>query len=521
MKLRPNQAYALTEIPRRISQGHRRICVVSPTGGGKSLIMFRQIQDTQAATSLYTDRRMLFDQIYAGLAANGISCGRRAAGYRPKLFENVQLCMVQTEAARAIKGGADVHASDQVIIDEAHKNAGGVMLKLLAKHVEARPGCVTIGFTATPLAICHAYDTLVIAGTNSELRSYGALVPAYHFGPDEPDTKWVGKIAVGEGECGITRDKRMQFATRVFGRMVEHDRIYNPEQRPTLLFAPGVAESKWCAQELCRHGIAAAHIDGETIWVDGEEFPADQKGLRDELADRSKSGDIKVVCNRFVLREGIDWPWVSHGIFLTVFGSLTSYLQSGGRLLRAYPGKECCTIQDHGGNWWRHDSLNADREWELDYTDVIAAGVRAERLRNKSEPEPITCPKCHAVRLSGSACFKCGFKYDKKVRIVVQSDGTLREMKGDIFRARRVAKPSESLEKEWASRVRAARVSKKETVKRMTFAQLEAAFARDHHWQYPPRTFEAMPTRESDWFRPVRDVPESALQRSRRSRSSA
>lgn len=168
-------------------------------------------------------------------------------------------------------------------------------------------------------------------------------------------------------------------------------------------------------------------------------------------------------------------------------------------------------VQDHGGNWWRHGSLNSDREWDLTYTDRIVAGLREQRLREKKESEPIVCPKCFAIRLSGAECYKCGFKHDKKVRMVVQQDGSLREMKGDIFRARRLATPTEQLEKEWVSRVNAIRHSKKETVKRMTFSQLEATFARDHNWAYPPHSLPSMPTRESDWFRPVASVPQHEL----------
>ena len=60
-----------------------------------------------------------------------------------------------------------------------------------------------------------------------------------------------------------------------------------------------------------------------------------------------------VLCNRFVC-AGIDAPWLAHGIFATIFTSLQSYLQSGGRLLRSFPGIDAVTIR-HGGNWWRTD----------------------------------------------------------------------------------------------------------------------------------------------------------------------
>lgn len=511
MERRPNQLYVNKALPEAISDGYRNICVTSPTGGGKSLMIFDCIE-AGGSTSLYTDRRMLFEQIRKGLDAQGISHGLRASGHDTRLLDDIQLCMIQTETSRSLGGKRDVHKCKQVIVDECHKNSAESMQQLVAAHRALNADSVVIGFTATPLGIGHMFDKLIVAGTNSELRSYGALVKALTYGPDEPDTKWIGKIVIGDGECGLPNNKRMEYAHRVFGRVVENYRILNPEQRPALLFAPGVKESKWLCSALCDEGIMAAHIDGECVVMDGEERSNDDD-TREELAERSKSGNIKIVCNRFVLREGIDWPWIYHGIFATVFGSLTSYIQAGGRLLRAHPSMDHVCVQDHGGNWWRHGSLNADRDWDLASNDRIEAGVREKRIREKKEPQPIVCPKCHACRLSGPKCWKCGHQHTTGHRIVLQQDGSLREMKGDIFRARRVMTHSQKLEQEWESRVRAIRKSQKPTVQSMTFAQLEATFAKDHNWQYAPRTLPSMPVNDADWFRPIKDVPPESLSR--------
>lgn len=324
--------------------------------------------------------------------------------------------------------------------------------------------------------------------------------------------KWIGQVKVDDGECGLPKSKREEFAHRVFGRVVENYHEINPNRKPAVLFAPGVSESVWFAQELCKHGIPSAHIDGENVWLNGELFSKDQDVV-DDVEEMLRNGTLSVVCNRFVLREGIDWPFVEHGIFATIFGSLTSYLQAGGRFLRACPsiGKTRCTIQDHGGNWHRHGSLNSDREWDLGFDDRIVAGIREKRLREKREIEPIVCPRCHAVRLSGPKCFNCGQQHNTKIRVVLQQDGSLREMRGDIYRARRIAEKTEEIEKAWTSRVRSVRKSEKETVKNMTFAQLEASFARDHKWKYPPRDLPSMPLSDADWFRPVRSVSEDRL----------
>ena len=56
----------------------------------------------------------------------------------------------------------------------------------------------------------------------------------------------------------------------MFGRVLDHWRKLNPDGRPTILFAPGVAESIWFVDEFARNGIRAAHIDGEDTYLDGE-----------------------------------------------------------------------------------------------------------------------------------------------------------------------------------------------------------------------------------------------------------
>jgi len=516
MKLWPHQASALHNINRARHSGIKNILLTSPTGGGKTVVMTElildELSDTPNDISLYTDRRMLLNQISERLYEKGIDHGIRAAGIDPALLRRTQLCMMQTEGNRTINGNRDIHPSGLVLIDEAHKMAAGTMVSLDEKHLEAKPDRIKIGVTATPLGVGHFYDHLIVAGTVSELRKCGALVPAYTFAPNEPDTKWIGKIVIGEGECGLPVGKRMEFAHRVFGSLVEHYHQLNPEQKPTLMFAPGVKESKYLAQEFTRQGIICDHIDGSEIWIEGETLKANDDN-RKLLAERSQDGRAKILSNRFVLREGIDWPWIAHGIFATVFGSLTSYIQAGGRLLRAHPTMEQVTIQDHGGNWWRHGSLNADREWRLEYTDRIMNGLRSKSLKEKKEPEPIVCPKCHGLRTHGKQCPHCGYEHVGKVRMVLQKDGSLKPMRGDIFRAERFLSKSDKVVQEWVSRVSRIRKSRKDTVKGMTFQQARVSFARDHNWGYPPYGLPQMPLHDVDWFLPIQDVPIERLSR--------
>ncbi len=502
MNLWTHQQNALDRVEELVLAGQKRICITSPTGGGKTRLAMARLIESRIPSVFYTHRTMLLSQTSDNFTKMGISHGIRASGHELAVLEDIQLAMIQSESIAVFKKQSrQLHNAGQILIDEAHNNAEAQAQQIIEGH-----DCVTIGLTATPLGIGHIYDNLIVAGTNKELRACGAHVPAYTYGPDEPSVNLVGTVKIGEGECGIDKAKRAIFAKRVFGSVVQHYKELNPERLPTLLFAPGVAESIWFCQTLEANGIKAAHIDGKNCVLDGETHQSSDD-IKSEIERRCKSGEIQIVCNRFVLREGVDWPWIRHMIFATVFGSLTSFLQAGGRGLRNCDGKDSVVVQDHGGNWWRHGSLNADREWRLDDNDRIVGNERIERIREGKEKQPIHCPKCNAIRLLGPKCHVCGFQSEAKTRPVLQADGSLREMKNDTFRQRRRLAATDKVKQEWKGRVLGVLASQKPTVATMTFSQLEANFARDNNWNYPPRNIPMMPINDSDWFRPVKSVP--------------
>lgn len=155
-------------------------------------------------------------------------------------------------------------------------------------------------------------------------------------------------------------------------------------------------------------------------------------------------------------------------------------------------------LQDHGGNYHRHGSLNADREWSLALTNSIAVGMRQERLRAKKDAEPIVCPSCGKVRMGGLC--SCGHRCERKSRVVVQHDGTLKEKEGDIYKPRRI-KVTPDTEKLWMNAYYRAKNSRNG----MTFNQAYGMFFMDHHY-YPPKDMPFMPKSDLDWFRKVRDV---------------
>lgn len=500
MNLWPHQTRAIDNVASARADGHRRILLSSPTGGGKTRIMLelaRQELARGGRVAIYYNRKLLIEQAAKTFQMEGLPFGVRAAGWADERYRPLQLCSIQTEASRTWEH----HPATLFMVDEAHLHTGDMATAIFGKH--HADDATGVGVTATPIDMGNElWDILIQAGVTSELRECGALVRALHYSCDEPDMKGI-KWKYGE-ELTEAQNTKAIMRHGVFGRVLEWWKRLNPEQKPTLLFAPGVKESLWFAEEFEKAGYGAAHIDGEDVWLCGKLYKSSPE-MREKVVEASRIGAIKVICNRFVLREGIDLPWLAHGIFATVFGALKSYLQSGGRLLRAFPGMEGVCIQDHGGNFWRHGSLNADRHWELGETENRLAGMREQAMRDNPPIQPYACPKCGMVSMSG-VCPACGWRSEKRSRMVVQTDGTLVEVKGDYVAPRRIDQSPSALEIWTRIYWRAKRSRNK-----MTFRQAEALYCVENYGKFPPRDMPLMPRREVDWYRRVCDVPMSEL----------
>lgn len=510
----PHQLRAVSDVLHATTMQIRRIIVTSPTGGGKSLMMRLLAQEflTNGGNAiLYSNRRMMVDQLSEALEVAGVKHGVRAAGYDDQREFPFQVSSIQTENSRVNKKGTwDLHKAHLVLLDEAHIQTGNAARKILQAHYDA--GAAIVMFTATPLGMEGMADHLIVAGTMSELRACGALVLASHYGADEPDMKEFRKSQEGQDPSAAEQKKAIMTPT-IFGRVWEWYQKLNPERKPCLLFGPGVNESLWFAEKFVSNGVPAAHIDGYDVWINGTWYKSD-KAARDEVREQHKAGVLKVVCNRYVLREGVDWPWIEHIILGFVAGSLQTYLQTVGRGLRACPstGKKQLIVQDHGGAWWRHGSINDDRDWRLGLTDSIVFGMRAERLRKNPGGEPFRCPKCGRVWKMGTVCREdfggCGFELGarRKSRPVVSTDGELKELTGRVFKPRQIMQSPTGPEI-W-KKMYFRSCSKKGT---RTFRAAAALFAYENNWQWPDTMWPFMPIEEFDFYVPVSSVPRERL----------
>lgn len=511
----PHQLAGVEETIKRIEPG-KWICLCSPTGGGKSKMMealTRYALSKNQGVDIKVHRKLLLSQLVRVFKQARISFGVRAASL-PELLDldkPVQISSLPTELARCSGPDAkwELHKAGLVLVDEAHLQNSPRTVELLRRQADA--GATIIGVTATPIGMCSSYSDIVVAGTNSELRKAKAHVPAIVKAPWELDLGRIQREKTGEFRVGDS--VKNLWSQAIIGSIIDEWRHCNPDERQTLLFAPDVKSSIWIAEQFRDAGVASAHIDGTSVWHDGE-LSNDTTGERRKFVlDLFAEGEVKIVCNRFVMREGIDLPFIYNLTLATPIGSLKTFIQTVGRVLRYSPQTpDHVVICDHGGNVWRHGSPNADRDWERLFWMTEEEVFAEERERNKKTEEdpPITCPNCGTVRAQGPTCpappIGCGRANEFRGKIIIQKSGKLKRITEEEMRKN--SDSTKTAQQLWDAFYYASANSK--SSRKLTFSQLSVLFNRKHGY-YPPRNLLRMPRQKWQWKMPVRDIQRSEL----------
>jgi len=492
----------------------------------------------QKKVVLFTNRILLTEQTRRVFRDAGVHVGVVSASMPHYEFEDapVQIATMQTILARRRANDSYWLDADLVLCDEVHQQSSGESAALLNEYKDR--GAKVCGITATPLGVSNVCDKLVVAGRTRDLQDAKILCFARWFAPSELDTRKLVKgkvdLSLSENDARKTwgplkgREKQTEVRTHIVGNILEHYQRLHPTQTHTIAFAPGVKESLWAAQFCHGRGIRALHIDGQDFWCDGQVYDrkfhdAEFRGFMDEW----RAGDIPIIWNRFVLREGIDEPQIKCIMLATPVGSYRSFLQMVGRGLRIHESKSECTVLDFGGCWWRHGSVNVNVDWEdvfeCDDPDVLSKN-RIAKLRETGESVGRACPKCGMVHKSVGRminCQYCGHEMfrGKPSRPILQADGTLTEVNGEPIKQWKI-KAMPSNEKKWAGLYFNARKNGKDVTFNQLYSQFGYATAvdagsreRPAFWRtyYPPRNLPMMPRMVNYWHRKVTEVARGDL----------
>ncbi len=387
--LRPYQLEAIARVRIRIRGGARRVLIVLPTGGGKTLIASHIIASAVERGSrvlFLAHRRELVNQAYRKLLDQGLSEEQvgvlMASDPRRRPAAPVQVASVDTIRNRA-KPPADV-----VFVDEAHRATAKSYRDVAGEY----PNAIHLGLTATPYradgkGLKDAYDDLVVVASPRELIDQGYLVEPRVFTVPASAMPDLSGVRVRGGDYDEAALASAVDRSALVGNIVEHWQKHAQGLR-TVVFAVSVAHSRHIVERFVEAGVPAEHLDGATPTVD-----------RDAILARLEAGTTQVVGSCGVLSEGWDQPSVKCAVLARPTKSTGLYLQQAGRILRPWNGVRAI-ILDHGGCALEHGLPQDPREFCLD---------PPRKPKRQTGPLSKTCPQCQAVLpLATRVCPECG-----------------------------------------------------------------------------------------------------------------
>ena len=214
--LRDYQSRAVHEGLRLLRGGVRRVCLVSPTGSGKTRMGVEFPVQLGGRGIWLAHRTELIKQAGMRLRDSGLDVGLVSPLFEPDPWAKVQVASLDTLAARKERPPAD-----WVIHDECHH----AMAETYGEVLDGYPDAMHVGLTATPQrrdgrALSQRFDGLVVAASYSELLTAGHIVPCRVFRPEE----YMGSDLAKEPLVAYQELERMGFpraSTFAFAQTVE------------------------------------------------------------------------------------------------------------------------------------------------------------------------------------------------------------------------------------------------------------------------------------------------------------
>ena len=347
MALRPYQEDAKNAILEQWQSGVRRTLLVLVTGGGKTIIFSKVIEELVRKGErvlVLAHRGELLDQAADKLEkTTGLKCATEKAErsclddsdqrwYRV-VVGSVQSLMRPQRLERFPKDY--FHA---IVVDEAHHVLADGYRRIL-DHFD---GAKVLGVTATPdrgdmRNLGTVFESLAYEYTlpRAVREGYLCRIEAMTI-PLRLDISGV-KLSGGDYALGGLGDALDPYLEQIAEEMAKV--CLN---RKTVVFLPLIATSQKMRGILESHGFRAAEVNGNST-------------DREQVLAAFDRGDTNVLCNSMLLTEGWDCPSVDCIVVLRPTKIRSLYVQMVGRGTRLYPGKENLLLLDFLWNTERHE----------------------------------------------------------------------------------------------------------------------------------------------------------------------
>lgn len=343
MELRPYQEEARQAVQREWDQGNRRTLLVLPTGGGKTIIFSKVIEDQVRAgrrVLILAHRGELLQQAADKLRqATGLGCAvEKAEETCLGSWFRVTVGSVQSlqRPQRLDKFPPDYFGA--IVVDEAHHALAEGYQRVLEHFPKAR----VLGVTATPdrgdmRSLGQYFDSLAYEYTLPRAIREGYLCPIKALTiPLKLDISGVAQSA-GDYSAG-----GLDGALEPYLEQIAQEMAAQCRGRRTVIFLPLIKTAQRMRDILNAHGLRAAEVNGGS--PDREQI----------LGDFAR-GAYDALCNAMLLTEGWDCPQVDCIAVLRPTKVRSLYCQMVGRGTRLSPGKEHLLLLDFLWHTQKHE----------------------------------------------------------------------------------------------------------------------------------------------------------------------
>lgn len=333
--------------------------IIIPTGGGKSLILADIASRLEGPLLVFQPSKEILQQNFAKLQSYGIiDCGCYSASVGRKDINRITFATIGS----VMNNMRDFDCFKNIIVDEAHYvNSKAGQYK---KFIEAKNRQV-VGLTATPYRLdkCaggsmlkfltrtrpRIFSKVIYCCQIGELLSKGFLANLSYYDITSIDLRRVRSNSTGadyDEKSLIAEYERSGFYDKLSNTVVK---VMQPKsgipRKGILVFTAFRKESESLVSKLQSLGIKAAIVTCDT-----------PKREREDILQRFKKGEIKVVSNCGTLTTGFDYPELDTVILARPTKSLALFYQMVGRAIRPSEGKIGWVV-DMAGNYSRFGNV--------------------------------------------------------------------------------------------------------------------------------------------------------------------
>lgn len=405
--LRPHQVDAVDRVTECWNSGDKDVCLVLPTGAGKTRVMAEFARLETGITLIVAHRKELVSQIALAVATQKVKHRFIAQKSAVKFSTNQQMkklgfsyfvpsANVIIASAQTLVNAKYERWHDDVTLymtDEGHHlTKESTWGKCREKFKNARGLCVT----ATPIRADgkglgrHAsgyIDSMIVGPSMRELIKLNYLAD-YDLIVEETDLDLaMVEISKSTGDFNKPQLNKAVSESRIVGDSVETWLKY-AKDKLTVVFAVSVESSEELAEEFRNNGINAESISAKN---------SDEE--RASILDRFERRKTLVLVNCDLFGEGFDAPAIECCMMDRPTESYSLFCQQFGRALRYVPGKRALII-DKVGNIRRFMARgfplpDNHYRWSLDDAD------RKQSAKSDDAESVTTCTNVPA----------CGFPY--------------------------------------------------------------------------------------------------------------